>query len=102
MNGGTAIRCAIMALVCVFVYAEEVGQDNSSSIPREGGQVNSSRCRNYFEHVSSFCHIVLTVVLCHCRVRAELREIAGNWGISSAGSGMGRSVLCPHFGILSI
>jgi len=65
MNGKTAIRCAILALLCVFVYAEEVGQVNLSSIPREGGQVNLSRCRHYFEHVSSFFRIVLTVVLCH-------------------------------------
>jgi hypothetical protein len=102
MNGTTAILCAIMALLCVFVYAEEVGQVNLSSIPREGGQVNLSRCRHYFEHVSSFFRIVLTVVLRHCRVRAELWEIAGNWGISSKGSGMGRFALCPHFGILCI
>jgi hypothetical protein len=45
MKGATALRCAIMALVCACVYSDDGVGNLSSGVRRGSDQVNFSRCR---------------------------------------------------------
>jgi hypothetical protein len=65
MKGATALRCAIMALVCVCVYSDDGVGNLSSGVHRGSDQVNFSRCRTIMTLCLVKCYIHMSHKVIH-------------------------------------